>query len=275
MTAVATTSRGRGGVRAGRAGYRFSDVIRMEWIKLRSQRGMTWTLAATAVAMIGIGVAVGAHMPAHPTRSQVADYDLTNSGLAGLAFAQLAVGVLGALVMTGEYSSGLIRATLAAVPRRRQVLAAKAAVLGAVALVTGEIMAFATFFALRAGLPAAQPHPALSQPGVLRAVVMAGAYLCLVALIGTGIGALIRHTAGAIGALVGLLFVAPIALLAVPGSMADPIEKFLPMIIAENSLTAVKHASPALPVWAGFGMLCLYAAVLRGAGAWLLARRDA
>jgi ABC-type transport system involved in multi-copper enzyme maturation permease subunit len=266
MTAITASRSGR----ASTGGYGFRHVVRMEWIKLRSQRYPLWTLAAMSALMIGIGVLTGHSAPHHSS-----GYDPTNAGLAGLAIAQLVVGVLGVLMMTGEYSSGLIRATFAAVPRRRLVLAAKAVIFGTGTLVLGEILAFITFFAMRLSLPAGVPHPGLGQPGVLRAVIMAGVYLCLIGLIGMGIGTLVRHTAVAISILVALLFVISIVLLALPHHMAYPVGKFLPVIIAENSLTAVVPTTPALPVWTGLGMMCLYTAVLLGAGGWLLARRDA
>lgn len=122
--------------------------------------------------------------------------------------------VLGVLVMTGEYSSGTTRATLAAIPRRPLVLAAKTAVFGVVALVTGEAATLAGFLAGAAFVRAGIPHPALSQPTVLRAVALSGAYLCLVGLIGPALGAIVRHGTAAIAALVVLVFVAPLAGLA-------------------------------------------------------------
>jgi ABC-2 type transport system permease protein len=266
VTTIATAPAHRGG------GYRFRQVAQMEWIKLRSQRFPLWTLAATVVIMVGIGVLTARNAPTH----SFAGWDPTNNAFAGLAIAQLVLGVLGVLVMTGEYSSGLIRATFAAVPRRRIVLAAKVAVFGAGTLLLGEITAFATFLAMRLSLPARVPHPAFGQPGVLRAVIMAGVYLCLVGLIGMGLGVIIRHTAGGIAALAGVIFVVPLVLLALPNGMGRTAGKFLPMPIAENTLTAVKPVvGPALPLWGGLAMLCLYAVVLLGAGGWLLARRDA
>jgi ABC-type transport system involved in multi-copper enzyme maturation permease subunit len=260
---------------AHRGGYRFGHVARMEWIKLRSQRYPKPVLAVMAAGIVGVGIAVGATYPAHLSAARLATFDPTETGFAGLSFGQLVVGVLGVLVMTSEYSSGLIRGTFAAIPDRRLVLAAKAAVFGGVTLAAGEIIAFGTFFAMRAALPATVPHPAFGQPGVLRAVIMAGVYLCLVGLIGVGLGGIIRHSGAAIAAVAGLLFVLPLVLLALPGSTGKAIDRFLPMIIAENSITAVKGQSPSLPVWAGLGMLCLYAAVLLSAAGWLLARRDA
>ena len=166
-------------------------------------------------------------------------------------------------------------ATFAAAPRRLVVLAAKAAVLAAVALAAGEILAFAAFAVGEAVLKAPAPHATLGQPGVLRAVLMAGAYPALIGLIGLGLGAVIRHTAGAISAVVGVLFVLPLILLPLGTSIQDSAGKFMPMLIAENSITAVKVQANTLTPGAGFGLLCGYAAVALAAGGWALARRDA
>ena len=179
--------------------------------------------------------------------------------------------VLGVLVMSSEYSSGTIRLTLAAVPRRPLVLAAKAVVFGAVALVAGEVVTFGGFLAGAAFVRAGVPHPALSQPTVLRAVALSGAYLCLVGLIGLGFGAILRHGAAAIAALVTLVFVAPLA-----GLAATPAGKFLPELIYANSLGATQPQSGfTLSPWAGLGIIGAYAVVLLTVGGWLLARRDA
>jgi ABC-2 type transport system permease protein len=268
MTAT-TTPRGR---------YGFSQVARMEWAKLRTQRSTTWILLVLAAGMIGLAILVLSHYPSGWARMSAADrasFDPTDQGFIGLALGQLAVGVLGVLAITSEYSSGMIRATLSAVPRRGMVLAAKAGVLGALTLAAGELLAVAAFLAGQAFLTAPTPHATLGQPGVLRAVLMAGAYLCLIGLAGLGLGAIIRHTAGAIGALVGIVFVLPAISLALPESAQHAATKFLPEVIAENSLTAVKPVAYSLSPWASLGMLGLYAAALLGVGGWLMARRDA
>ena len=183
-----------------RGHYRFTDAARMEWVKLRSLRSTWWTLAVTIAAAAGIAVAVGAN-------TENATGDLTNNALAGIALGLLLVGVLGVLAMTGEYSSGTIRSTLVAVPNRPLALAAKATVFGALALAAGEAAAFIAFFAGGAALPAAIPAPTLGQPGVLRAVVLGGAGYCLIGLLGLGFGAVVRHTALAVGLLVGGVYV--------------------------------------------------------------------
>ena len=169
----------------------------------------------------------------------------------------------------------MIRATFAAVPRRPLVLAAKAAVVAAVALVAGEILAFAAFAIGQAVLKSPAPLAALGQPGVLRAVLMAGAYPALIGLIGLGLGAHIRHTAGAISAVVGVLFVLPLILVPLGTSIQNTVGRFMPMPIAENSLTAVKPVPHSLSPGLGFALLGLYAAAALAAGGWALARRDA
>ena len=168
----------------------------------------------------------------------------------------------------------MIRATFAAAPRRPLVLAAKAAVLGAVTLAAGEIPAFAAFFAGQAALQAPAPHATLGQPGVLRAVLMAGAYPALIALIGLGVGAVIRHTAGAICALVGVLFVLP--LLFAPLSPRSRTRRRTSCPTRwRTSMTAVKPLPHTLPPGLIFGLLCAYAVAALAAGAWALTRRDA
>ena len=262
--------------RPGRDGYRFTDVARMEWIKLRTLRSTAWTAVILAAGLLGLAVLVLGHIHwATMSAADRASFDPTEQGFAGLALGQLLMAVLGIVTITAEFSSGLIRATLAAAPRRPAVLAAKAAVVGLSGLVLGEVLAFIAFLAGEAALPGAAPHATLSQPGVLRAVLMAGAYLCLMGLIGLGTGAIIRHTAGAIAAVAGIVFALPLIVLAFPAGIQQAAEKFLPEIIAENSLTAVKHVSPSLTPWAGLAVLGLYAAAALAAGGLLLARRDA
>jgi len=244
--------------------YRFRQAARMEWIKLRTLRSVKWALLVALAGMIGIGIASGFN-----TRNPRAD--VTNNILVGGALGQLVFAVVGVLVMTSEYSSGTIRATLAAIPRRPLVLAAKASVFGVVALITGELATFAGFLAGAAFVRAGVPHPALSQPTVLRAVALSGAYLGLIGLTGLAIGAIVRHGAAAIAVLAVLVFVAPLA-----GLAATPVGKFLPELIYANSLGATQPASGfTLSPWAGLGIIGGYAAVLLAVGGWLLARRDA
>jgi hypothetical protein len=272
---MTTATLTRGATRT-EGGYGFRSVARMEWLKLRTIRSTGWILLVFTAGMIGLAILVLAQQHwTHMSPADRASFDPTNDGFAGLAVGQLALGVLGVLAITGEFSSGMIRATFAAVPRRPLLLAAKAAVVGAVTLVAGEVLAFAAFAIGEAVLKSPAPHATLGQPGVLRAVLMAGAYPALIALIGLGLGAVIRHTAGAISALVGILFVLPLIVIPMGTSIQNAVEKFLPMMIAENSLTAVKPVAHSLSPGLGFGMLCFYTVAALAVGSWLLARRDA
>lgn len=271
-----TTASGR---RAVTGRYGFAEAARMEWRKLRTLRSTFWIAAFTVAVVVGVAILVLSYYPAHWTHMsawQRADFDPTNMGFAGLALAQLAVGVAGVLVMTAEYSSGSIRSTLAAIPDRRKLLASKAVVLGGAALALGEVVCLASFLISEyVVLHAPAPHASLGQPGVLRAVLMSGAYVGFAGLLGLGLGAIIRHTAGAMAALAGVLMALPLLLHLLPGGAGRQVANYLPMLIAENSLTAVKPVAGALSAWAGLGLLVGYAAAVLLAGGWLFARRDA
>jgi ABC-2 type transport system permease protein len=246
------------------AHYTFMNVARMEWIKLRTLRSVRWTLLFALAGMIGIGIAAGFN-----TRNPRGD--VTNNILIGGAFGSVLFAVLGVLVVTSEYSSGTIRATLAAIPKRPLVLVAKAATFGLTALVAGELVTLAGFLAGAAFVHGGVPRPSLSQPGVLRAVALSGVYLCLIGLIGLALGVIVRHSAAAITALVALVFVAPLA-----GLAATPAGQYLPELIYANSLGATKPVQGfTLSPWAGLAIIAAYAVILLALGGWLLTRRDA
>jgi ABC-2 type transport system permease protein len=217
-------------------GYRFRHLARMEWIKLRSLRSTWLTLALAVCASAGIALATG-------NRNTTSGGMVVSNALVGMLIGVLLIGVAGVLTMTSEYTSGTISATFAAAPRRVRVLAAKAAVVGTMALITGEAAAFLSFFAgcitLRHGITA----PALSQPGVLRAIVFTGASLSLAGLFGLGIGAIIRHTAAAITVVVGIVFAGGTLI----GQQDFAIQPYLPLYIVSHSLGATGR--PASPAW--------------------------
>ncbi len=250
-----------------------TSIVRMEWHKLRTVRSTWWILALFMVALIGLAVLALSHenFPRLSAADRAA-FDPVHDTFIGLVLGQLLTGTLGVLAITTEFSSGMIRATFAAAPRRSLVLAAKAAVLGTVTLAAGELAAFAAFLAGQSALPAPAPHATLGQPGVLRAVLLAGAYPALIALIGLAFGALVRHTAGAICALVGVLFVLP--LLFFSQTLQDASQNFLPHAMA-NVMTAVKPLAHTLPAALLFTLLCAYTLATLAAGAWALTRRDA
>jgi ABC-2 type transport system permease protein len=248
-------------------------ALRMEWLRLRTVRSTYWLLFVAAIATIGIGVTVLAVYRTHVPVPGAAQ--MVNDGLSGVALGQLLIGFLGVLIMTGEYSSGMIRATLAAVPDRKRVLVAKAAVFAGVGFVVAEAACFAAFFAGQAALSGSPvPTAGLGDPGVLRTVVFNGAYLTLIGLVGVGLGAMIRHTGAAVATLFGLLFVPPFVL-GVLGSAGIQVATFTPMIILLNSVGVVTPTPGCLSAWAGLGVIALYAAVALGLGGWLLTRRDA
>jgi len=242
----------------------------MEWIKLRSLRSTWLALALTLIAPAGIALATGGGNTT--SGGTFVSYTLT-----GMLIGVLLTGVAGVLAMTSEYTSGTISATFAAAPRRLRVLTAKAAVIGAAALIAGEAAAFLSFFAggmtLRHGITA----PALSQPGVLRAVVLTGASLSLAAVFGLGLGAILRHTAAAITVIVGIVFVGGTFI----GQSDFTIRPYLPLYIVSHSLGATGPAclpgmaSCWLSPWSGLGLLAGYAAIAMLLGGLILARRDA
>lgn len=246
-------------------GYTFRHAVRMEWIKARSLRSVRATLLLGMVATAVLGVVAG-----YNTRSAAGDP--TSNVLAGIILGQVITGVLGVLAITGEFSSGMIRVTFGAIPRRGLVLAAKALVWGAIFVVLGEIAVLAAFAGGTAVLRAGVPHPSLGSPDVLRAVLMTGAYLALTGLTGLGVGAVLRHGAAAVAVVIGGLFVLPIII----GAAGHGYGKVMPELIAGNSLAAVKPVdgftwSP----WLELGIVALYPALLLAAGGWLLIRRDA
>jgi ABC-type transport system involved in multi-copper enzyme maturation permease subunit len=241
----------------------------MEWVKLASLRSTWWTLGITIAAAAGIAVPAAAGTKTTPSQ------DLTNSMMTGMFAGVLLAGVLGVLAVTSEYTSGTIRATLAAAPRRPLVLAAKAAVFGVMTLITGQAAAFLAFFAGRTALGHGIAAPALGQPGVLRTIVLSGASLALIGLLGLGLGAIIRHTAAAVTVLVGVVYAGELFI----GQLDRTIDAYLPAYIVGDSLGGHTcrpgAAACPLPAWAGMSVLAAYAAATLLIGGCILARRDA
>jgi ABC-type transport system involved in multi-copper enzyme maturation permease subunit len=252
-------------------------VIRSEWIKLRSLRSTLFTLLAAVVAMVGLGCLFSYFTAARwdhlPQEEQLA-FDPTLVSLRGLYLAQLAVGVLGVLVVSGEYATGMIRSSLAAVPRRLPVLWAKALVYAAVAWVLMTIAALGAFLAGQAALSGHHLGTSLDAPGVPRAVLGAGLYLTVVGLIGVAFGALVRNTAGGIATVFGLLLVLPVLAQALPSSWLDKINPYLPNT-AGQGLMHIHQEPHTLAPWTGFAVFCLYALVALTAAGVALKRRDA
>jgi len=247
------------------------QAVRAEWTKLASLRSTKWTLAVAAVGGLLVTL-LSAHSASHHTHQWYQGFDPTNQALAGLAIGPLALGVLGVLAMTGEYGTGTIRSSLAAVPRRDTLLTAKVIVVGGLTLLVGEVLAFATFLFGQVLLSAGgAPTAALGQPGVLRAVVLSGAFLALFALLGLGLGTLIRHTAGAIAAFAGVTLLW--AILVQP--ISEHMTRFAPAIMFTNSVAAALPHENTVSPWVALLLMTAYCVAALGAGAAVLVRRDA
>jgi ABC-2 type transport system permease protein len=246
-------------------------VVRSEWIKLGSLRSTTITFAVAVAAMIGISVLASwatvdnwATMSGEDRRSLAVEEIV----LSGRFLAQLAIGVVGVMAITGEYATGMIRATLAAVPRRLPVLWAKLGVYAAVTFTLMLVASFAGFFAGNAVL-AEHWDFHLSDPGVLRTVFGAAISLTLICLLGTALGFIVRNTAGAISTLVFILMVLPIL-----GDFLPALNKYLPTS-AIDSLLIARIEGDMLPPLPAFLLLCAYVGAATGGAVLTLLRRDA
>jgi ABC-2 type transport system permease protein len=201
--------------------------------------------------------------------------DPTLVSLRGVFLAQLAIGVLGVLVIAGEYSTGMIRSSLAAVPRRYPVLLAKALVFGVTALVLTELAAFLAFVLGQLALKSTHLQATLSTPNALRAIVGAGLYLTLIGLLAVGLGFVIRNTAGAIAAVFGVVLVLPLLANALPTPYSTDVSKYLPLNAGTQILMTGNYDSSQLSPWGGVGITALYALAAFLAGVLVLMRRDA
>jgi ABC-2 type transport system permease protein len=255
----------------------FADVVRSEWTKARTVPSTMWTLIAAAVIGIGLGALISAIAANHYAKSSLSNkltWDPTSISTSGFAIAQLAIGVLGILLITSEYSTGAIGSSLAAVPRRGRLLGAKAVVLAILIFVAAEIITCISFFIGQALISGHAPTATLGDPTVLRALIGGGLCGALLALMGLALGTLIRHAAGAIAVLVAILFVLPGIAAALPASIEHTVQEYWPTE-AGGQVTMVVHTANTLSPWAGFGVFFLFVAVLSGLAFALLNRRDA
>jgi ABC-2 type transport system permease protein len=256
------------------------NVIRAEWIKLRSLRSTWWSLFATVVIIVGLGTlfsALRANRFNHGIGpdGRVLGIDATLISLRGVFLAQLAIGVLGVLVITGEYSTGMIRSSIAAVPHREPVLIAKAFVFAVLAFLVTGVSTFLGFLLGQRALASTHLQASLSTPGAGRAIIGGALYLTVIGLLGIGLGFLIRNTAGAIAGLFGIVLVLPLVTNALPDPYATDISKYLPLNAGTQILVTRNFDPTQLSPWAGLGVTALYAAAALIAGAVMLKRRDA
>jgi ABC-2 type transport system permease protein len=263
-----------------RAAFRaatFADVLRSEWVKLRSVRSTFWALTVTVVLGVGLGAVISAvtgHAYATLSVAAKLSWDPTGYSQAGVAIASLAIVVLGVLCISSEYSSGMIRTSLIAVPKRGRVLAAKSLVFAGVTFVVGEVTCFAAFFAGQALISGHAPTASLGDPGVARAVAGGGLYLAALAVLSVAAGALLRHPVAAIASMIAVLLVLPGIAQALPESWRNPVTEFWPTQ-AGSQLTSVHHAAHTVAPWPGFGVMCLFVAIVYAIAWTLLDRRDA
>jgi ABC-2 type transport system permease protein len=251
-------------------------VIRSEWTKLRSLRSTVWSLLVALLLIIGLAALITSVRASHwPPRDpqDLASFDPTGASLGGIFLAQLAIGVLGVLLITGEYATGMIRASFAAVPKRLPVLWAKLGVFGVVTLLLTVPATLAAFFIGQSILSSKHIETTFGASGVARAVFGSALYLVVVGLLGLGLGALLRNTAAAIASLFGLLFVLPLIVRFLPSNWQDDINKYLPLN-AGTAITNVRPDAGSLAPWTGFGLFCLYAAVVIALAAWRLRTQD-
>jgi ABC-2 type transport system permease protein len=254
-----------------RDGYGLPQAIRSEVTKLVTLRSSLWTLLIALGGTLGIA-ALAANSDTHKSAQFYQHFDPTNQSLGGLYLATLAIGVFGILAFTGEYGSGTVRPSLAAIPRRGVFLLAKAIVVGVSALLLGELLSFLSFDLGQAILSSGgAPTASLAHSGVLLAVVLSGAVIGLFGLLGFGLGVLIRHTAGAISAYVGVTFLLPLVL----QSLGGHVVRYTPLGILANSVSAVVRNPVELAPVAGFLVIVLYCAAAVAAGSVLMVRRDA
>ena len=260
----------------GRPSSRFGNILRFEWCKFRSVRSTFWAMAAVVAFNVVVAALLAIFLPRALSAHQQAAIDSTRVSLGGLHLSQVAIGLLGVLVITSEYSTGMIRATLAAVPQRRLMLTAKTLVFAVAGVIAGIAACLAAYIIFQALLPSGDGmQTSLSDPGVLRAVIGAGLYVAVLGLFALAIGALLRHTAAGITGVIGFVLVlSPLAQL-LPGSVGKHVHAYLPSEAGQMIGRAHQQSGDLLSPWQGFGVFCLWTAVLLVLAAYLLKRRDA
>ena len=248
------------------------DLLASEWTKFRSVRSTYWSLLVAVVTPIALSAVVAVAFANAPAKNAPRPDPLVPQVLS-LEYALIAISVMGVLAFSSEYSTGLIRTTFSAAPRRRAVLAAKAVVYAAVTLAAGEVVAFASFFLVQAILAGHHQGVSLSTPGVPGAVLATGLLMCLAALLGLALGSIIRHTAGGIAATVAVILV-PGILGLLPSPWSGRLGRFT-LLDAARQVTALHPAGDLFsPGWSLLVLLAWPAAALAGAAA-LITRRDA
>lgn len=260
------------------SGISLRSSAKAEWIKFRSVPSTKWCVGVTVVVTVGLGAlitwAIGSHY--HQLNiEQRSSFDPFSASLAGIFFAQFAVGVLGSMFITAEYTTGAIRSTLAAVPRRTLLVVSKVLVMVGALVVLSECAVFISFPIGQSILSSdGAPSLTLGSPGVLRALVFAGLYLTLLGGLGFGLGLVLRRTAWTIFIFVVILLIAPIIVGFLPSDWSEPIQRFLPNQQGIGMMS-VNQATGQYPPLGCALLLLAYVAALIAVGTVLLHRRDA
>lgn len=259
------------------SGVTLIAVTHSEWIKFRSIRSTVMGVIVTIVLTVGLGALITSAIRAHWSTASFTDrltFDPVSSSLGGVLFAQFAVGVIGTLFITSEYSSGSIRTTLAAVPHRIRLTLGKLIVLVASVIVVSEAVCVITFLMGQAIYSGVVPSVSLSSGPVLRAVLMAGVYLTLLAVLGFSLGLILRQSAACISVFTSLLLILPIIIFFLPTSWQNHVVKFEP---SELGRAMMSIGSPTQSFGPGSATIVLgvYVLAVLGVGAVLLVRRDA
>jgi hypothetical protein len=253
-------------------------VLHSEWTKFRSLRSTLYTLLIAVVLTIGIGAlfaAVNASQYHTFNAAGRASFNAISTSLAGVTFAVVAFGVLGVLVTSGEYSTGMIRSSLTAVPRRLPVLWGKLAGFAGSIFSVSLIACFTSFFLGQALLSSHHLNVAITAPGALRSVIGAALYVTVAGLIGVALGALFRNTAAGIATFAGVSFVIPPLTRLLPASVSAHLTQYLPSAAGAAIYGGAQGVQNPLAPWAGFTLLCGYAVILISAAAWRLRHADA
>jgi ABC-type transport system involved in multi-copper enzyme maturation permease subunit len=249
-------------------------VLHSEWTKFRSLRSTAWTLLTAVVLVIGLGALLSA-IAANNAAGLDPGETATSTSLTGTFFAQLALGVLGALMITGEYSTGMIRASLTVVPTRLPVLWAKLVVLAAAVFSLTLVASVSAFLLGQALLTPKHLQSSLSEPTARRAVVGAALYLMVAAMTGLAFGALLRNTASAITTFVAVFFVIPPLTMVLPAAWTAHFVQYLPSNAGAMLLDGTYGVAHPLAPWTGFAVMCAFLAVVTGLAAWRLRDKDA
>jgi ABC-type transport system involved in multi-copper enzyme maturation permease subunit len=253
-------------------------VLLSEFTKFRTVRSTVWTLLVAVVLMIGISAlfsAVTASQYHTFDASDRATFNPVSISLSGTMFAVVAFGVLGVLMISGEYSTGMIRSSLTAVPRRLPVLWGKLAVFAGVIFSISLVASLISFFLGQALLSSHHLGVSVAAPGVLRSIIGAALYVSVAGMIGVALGALLRNTAAGIATFAGVFFVIPPLTGLLPASISDHLSQYLPSYAGDAVWGGARSVTNALSPWTGFAVLCGYAVVLIAAAALRLRRVDA